>query len=82
VSPCHGDLKEVCEIQLNKPVYFNSGLLKVGRTLYVTTLRGTYAFDAATCLLRWRHVIEFKQLYAGLSNRGVGYLMERSSAAQ
>jgi alcohol dehydrogenase (cytochrome c) len=75
ISPKNvGDLKEVCEIQLNEPVYFNSGLLKVGRTLYVTTLRGTYAFDAATCLLRWRHVIEFKQLFAGLSNRGVGYL--------
>src|SRR5262245_8094070 len=27
-----GELKEVCEIQLNEPVYFNSGLLKVGRT--------------------------------------------------
>ena len=24
-----GDLKEVCELQLNEPVYFNSGLLKV-----------------------------------------------------
>jgi hypothetical protein len=23
-------------------------------------MRATYAFDAATCLLRWRHVIEFK----------------------
>src|SRR5262245_7018892 len=59
-----GKLKEVCEIQLNEPVWFSSGLLKVGRTLYVTTLRGTYAFDAATCELRWRHVVEFKQTIA------------------
>src|SRR5262249_27011428 len=61
-------LKEVCEIQLNEPVYFNSGIVKVGRTLYTTTFRGTYAFDAVTCSLRWRHVIEFKYVPAGLSN--------------
>jgi len=67
-------LKEVCEIQLNEPVWFSRGLLKVGRTLYVTTLRGTYAFDAATCALRWRHVIEFKQTLAASGNRGPGYL--------
>jgi alcohol dehydrogenase (cytochrome c) len=49
-------------------------LVKVGRTLYTTTFRATYAFDAVTCQLRWRHVIDFKQIIAGLSNRGVGYL--------
>jgi alcohol dehydrogenase (cytochrome c) len=48
--------------------------LKVGRTLYLTTFRGTYALDAVTCQLRWRHVIDFKQRPAGLSNRGAGYL--------
>src|SRR5262249_26712149 len=30
-------LKEICELQINEPVMFNTGLLKVGRTLYVTT---------------------------------------------
>ena len=75
ITPANvGELKEVCEIQLNEPVWFSSGLLKVGRTLYVTTLRGTYAFDAATCELRWRHVIDFKQTIAALGNRGPGYL--------
>src|SRR5882724_9167476 len=67
-------LKEICEIQLNEPVYFNSGLVKLGRTLYTTTYRGTYAFDAVTCRQRWRHVVDFKQTISGLSNRGVGYL--------
>jgi alcohol dehydrogenase (cytochrome c) len=67
-------LKEICEIQLNEPVYFNSGILKVGRTLYTTTFRGTYAFDAVTCRLRWRHVIHFTRLFGANSNRGVGYL--------
>jgi alcohol dehydrogenase (cytochrome c) len=57
-----GQLKEVCEIQLNEPVMFSSGLLKVGRTLYAATLHGTYAIDATTCELRWprRHVIDFQ----------------------
>jgi alcohol dehydrogenase (cytochrome c) len=50
ITPANGGkLKEICEVQLNEPVYFNSGLLKVGRTLYTTTLRGTYAVDAVTC---------------------------------
>src|SRR5215472_17383049 len=31
-----GKLKEVCEIQLNENSLFSTGLLKVGRTLYVT----------------------------------------------
>ncbi len=75
ITPRNVDkLKEVCEIQLNEPVYFNSGILKVGRTLYTTTLRGTYAFDAVTCELNWRHTIDFKEALAGLSNRGAAYL--------
>jgi alcohol dehydrogenase (cytochrome c) len=75
ITPANvGELKQLCEIRLNEPVYFNSGLLKVGRTLYLTTFRGTYALDAVTCQLRWRHVIDFKQRPAGLSNRGAGYL--------
>jgi PQQ enzyme repeat/PQQ-like domain len=78
ITPANvGELKEVCEIELNEPVWFSSGLLKVGRTLYVTTLRGTYAFDAATCELRWRHVIDFKQTIAAAASRGAGYLEGR-----
>ena len=38
-----GTLKEVCEARLNEPSWFSSGVLMVGRTLYVTTLRATYA---------------------------------------
>ncbi len=68
------DLKETCEVQLNEPVYFTSGLLKVGRTLYVTTLRGTYAVDAETCELRWRQAVDFQQGIAAIGQRGAGYL--------
>ena len=65
IAPANvGNLKEVCEIRLNEPIWFNSGLLKVGRTLYVNTTRVTYAFDAATCDLRWHYVIDFNQTSA------------------
>ena len=70
-------LKEVCEIQLNGPNWFSSGLLKVGRTLYVTTLRGTYAFDATNCQLRWHYFINFRQTIATNAQRGAGYLDRR-----
>ena len=45
---------EVCEIRLNEPIPFSTGILKVGRTLYVNTARFTVAFDAATCAKRWQ----------------------------
>ena len=47
-----GKLQEICELQLNEPILFSSGLLKVGRTLYVNTGHFTAAFDAVTCQLR------------------------------
>lgn len=67
-------LKEVCEIDLNEPSWFSSGLLMVGRTLYVNTRRITYAFDAATCELRWRYVIVEGPLTGTGNNRGLAYL--------
>src|SRR5215510_14516959 len=66
-------LKPVCEAQLNEPSWFSSGMLMVGRTLYVATLRATYAVDAATCEVRWRDVIKLGAM-ANISNRGPGYL--------
>jgi alcohol dehydrogenase (cytochrome c) len=65
------NLKEVCEVQLNEPVMFNTGLLKVGRTLYVTTANQTVAFDAATCDLRWQYVSAHAA--GGGNSRGAGY---------
>ena len=69
-----GNLKEVCEVQLNQPVVFSSALLMAGDTLYTSTDRLTVAFDAATCELRWRHVLDFIQRPIGSGNRGLGYL--------
>jgi alcohol dehydrogenase (cytochrome c) len=75
ITPANvGSLKEVCELQLNEPNFFSSGILKVGRTLYVSTFRVTYAFDAATCDLRWRNVLDLDQTVATNNSRGPGYL--------
>lgn len=71
-------LGEVCEIDLNEPSTFTSGILKIGRLLYVTTRRMTYAIDGATCDLRWRYAISDDALKPGnfgnSNNRGVAYL--------
>jgi alcohol dehydrogenase (cytochrome c) len=70
-------LKEVCEIDLNEPSWFSSGILKVGRTLYVTTRRMTYAIDGETCDLRWRYVVHDIVKVGNFgtpNNRGVAYL--------
>jgi alcohol dehydrogenase (cytochrome c) len=68
-----GNLKEVCEVQLNQPVVFSSGLLMVDDTLYVITNRLTVALDAATCKLRWRHVLDLNLGRISSAVRGLGY---------
>jgi alcohol dehydrogenase (cytochrome c) len=74
IKPSNVDhLKEVCEIRLNEPVMFSTGLLKVGRTLYVDTAHMTVAFDAATCDSLWRRVIPLKSFPIGDNNRGPAY---------
>jgi len=64
-----GSLNEVCEIRLNEPIPFSTGILKVGRTLYVNTARFTVALDAATCAKRWQYTVQFVASTIGY-NRG------------
>jgi alcohol dehydrogenase (cytochrome c) len=68
-----GNLKEICEVGLNQPVIFNSGLLMAEGTLYAATNYQTVAIDAATCAVRWRAFLEPKLLPAGVGARGLGY---------
>ena len=68
-----GGLKESCEFQLNEASWFSSGLLIVDRTLFVDTMRATYAIDATTCALRWRTVLKFS-VPANINNRGPAYM--------
>jgi alcohol dehydrogenase (cytochrome c) len=75
INPANiGKLHEVCEIQLNEPILFSTGLLKVGRTLYVNTARFTVAFDAATCAKRWQYIVKYLTFPIGNNNRGSAYL--------
>jgi alcohol dehydrogenase (cytochrome c) len=53
---------------------FSTGVLKVGRTLYVTLSRLTYAIDAATCDLRWLHPITYQTTPLTGNSRGSAYL--------
>ena len=69
-----GKLNEVCEIRLNEPIPFSTGILKVGRTLYVNTARFTVALDAATCAERWQYTVQFVTRTVGYNNRGSAYL--------
>ena len=80
-----GGLKESCEFQLNEASWFSSGLLIVDRTLYVDTMRATYAIDATTCALRWRTVLKFS-VPANINNRVLptwteGFFAARLTAA-
>lgn len=67
-------LKPLCEARLNEPAWFGSGIIKVDRTLFVTTLRATYAIDAVTCKPLWRALVDFKYAVASyFATRGAGY---------
>lgn len=75
ITPANvGELEKICELQLNVATWFNSGLLMVGRTLYVNTLRSTYALDAATCELLWQYDIQFTPWLPTIASRGAAYL--------
>jgi alcohol dehydrogenase (cytochrome c) len=74
ITPANvSQLKEVCEIRLNEPNLFSSGILKIGSTLYTSTSHASYAFDATTCELRWLHAVVLKQQLAGTNSHGLGY---------
>jgi len=67
-------LKRVCEAHLGDAGSFHSGLIVIGRTLYVATAHTTIALDAANCSIRWRHVYKPEQDEVYAVNRGVAYL--------
>jgi len=69
-----GTLKRACEAHLGDAGTFHSGLLVIGRTLYVTTAHTTVALDAANCTIRWRHVYKPEQQEVYAVNRGAAYL--------
>jgi glucose dehydrogenase len=48
-------LGPVCTAHLGERTSMQSGPVVVAGTMYVTTAKATYAFDAATCARRWMH---------------------------
>lgn len=68
------NLRAICEVDLNEPSWFSSGILKIDRTLYFTTRRMTLAIDAVTCEKVWQYVNTEEPFPANLNNRGLAYL--------
>ena len=70
-------LAPACTFPLGVKANLQTGLLAVDGTLYFTTLTDTYAVDAATCALRWRHHYDFDPkppFDPNKVNRGAAYL--------
>src|SRR5258707_1202763 len=50
-----GRLAPVCMFQMGERDNFQTGPIVYNGTMYVTTMIGTIALDAATCRVKWRH---------------------------
>jgi alcohol dehydrogenase (cytochrome c) len=67
-------LKEKCELALGDDGSFQSGIVVVGDTLYVTTANTAVALSATDCTMRWRYAYAPEEQAGFRVNRGVGYL--------
>ncbi|MFL5402131.1 MAG: pyrroloquinoline quinone-dependent dehydrogenase [Gemmatimonadales bacterium] len=72
-------LRRVCAYDLGERAAMEAGPVVVDGTLYVTTAENTYAIDAATCALRWKHTYQYSPgpPFDLKVNRGVAYLNGR-----
>jgi PQQ-dependent dehydrogenase (methanol/ethanol family) len=68
-------LHPVCTFELGERAAFETGPIVVGGTMYLTTAERTYAIDAATCALRWKHTYEYdpRPDFDLKVNRGVAF---------
>ncbi|MDQ2889242.1 MAG: PQQ-binding-like beta-propeller repeat protein [Gemmatimonadota bacterium] len=66
----------VCRFATAEQTPMQSGPIVVAGVMYLTSARNTYAVDAATCALRWKHTYAYspKPDYDLKTNRGVAYL--------
>jgi alcohol dehydrogenase (cytochrome c) len=67
-------LGEVCRVQVDGPTSFHAGFVIVDGVLYTTTGRNTFAIDAATCAVRWKHTYTPDEERAAPSNRGLAVM--------
>lgn len=68
-------LRPACTFDLREKAPFQSGPIVIGGTMYVTTAVTTFAIDAATCSLRWKHKYQYSPHpdFDLKVNRGVAY---------
>ncbi|MEP6687345.1 MAG: PQQ-binding-like beta-propeller repeat protein [Gemmatimonadales bacterium] len=68
-------LRPVCTFDLGERAAFQTGPVVVAGTMYLTTAERTYAIDAATCALRWKHTYAYHPHpdFDLKVNRGVAY---------
>lgn len=68
-------LRPICTFDLGERVAFQTGPIVVDGTMFLTTAERTYAIDAATCALRWKHTYKYhpRPDFDLKVNRGVGY---------
>ena len=69
-----GTLRTICTFDTGETVGFQTGPLVVGGVMYFTTFKNTYAIDAGTCALKWKHEHPFGGPEGLGANRGLGYL--------
>ncbi len=72
-------LHPVCTFALGERASFQSGPVVVGGTMFVTTAERTWALDAATCALRWKHEYRYhpRPDFDIKVNRGVAWASGR-----
>jgi alcohol dehydrogenase (cytochrome c) len=67
------NLQEVARLRIPETLSFQCGPVVVGDTMYVTTVKSTYAADARTGRQKWVRTIEPKTQMIGTPVRGVAY---------
>lgn len=70
-------LTPACTFPLGVKANLQTGIVAVDGTLYFTTAIDTYAVDATTCALRWRHTYDYDPqppFDPNKVNRGLAYL--------
>lgn len=70
-----GSLRDVCRLKVADGGSFYSGPVVVDGTMYLTTLRDTFAVDPVNCQVRWKATYEPEQEVPSVaSNRGVAVM--------
>lgn len=67
-------LHTVCTYDTGESVSFQTGPLVINGVMYFTTVKTTYAIDAGTCDLKWKHEHPFSGPTGLGANRGLAYL--------